>query len=502
VSASTSPPPPDACGSQPVDRLTAAVLAYLLLPNLIFLGGWLRWLWAAPAIALLLWAASRSADWRQALRAATPVSAKTMLFLVAAGFAWAMFGGAGHFFYANSDWPTRDAVLGDLAKNPWPLAYPLANGGTVMLRTAMGYFLPAATFAKVFGLATANGALYVWTALGTVLFLLLLPWRAGKGLPLQLGVIVLFSGMDFVGTHLGRLSLNPFMHPFHIEWWAGQFQYSSLTTQLFWVPNHALPGWLAAALYFRHRQTPDLPRLLAFALPLLILWSPFAVLGMLPFVLLEALQRLSHRRPLTVPFAVIAGCLPLTYITLRLMTLKLEAIQPAAHFTTRIATGNERALFEHAVLMFEFVMLEAGLLVMILTALRPDIRTLLGMIGAVLALLPFVTFGPSNDIVMRASIPALVLLAIVAAQTVPGAALPGTALRQRLVLGTFLLVGAITPLYEFWRAIALRPWPADYSKSLAQVQSGGLPPHYVGRNNRRDLTFLLREPQPQTPAQQ
>jgi len=26
----------------------------------------------------------------------------------------------------------------------------------------------------------------------------------------------------------------------HLEWWAGRYQYSSMTTQLFWVPNHAL----------------------------------------------------------------------------------------------------------------------------------------------------------------------------------------------------------------------------------------------------------------------
>ena len=28
----------------------------------------------------------------------------------------------------------------------------------------------------------------------------------------------------------------------HLEWWAGKYQYSSTTTQLFWVPNHAPRG--------------------------------------------------------------------------------------------------------------------------------------------------------------------------------------------------------------------------------------------------------------------
>src|SRR4029079_442931 len=54
-----------------------------------------------------------------------------------------MLGGEGRFFYANTDWQIRDAVLRDLATNPWPFAYKL-NGTAYFLRAPVGmYLLPA-----------------------------------------------------------------------------------------------------------------------------------------------------------------------------------------------------------------------------------------------------------------------------------------------------------------------------------------------------------------------
>ncbi len=34
-----------------------------------------------------------------------------------------LLGGEGHFFHATSDWLFRDAVLIDLARQPWPATY-------------------------------------------------------------------------------------------------------------------------------------------------------------------------------------------------------------------------------------------------------------------------------------------------------------------------------------------------------------------------------------------
>src|SRR5215204_3146659 len=75
-----------------------------------------------------------------------------------------------------------------------------------------------------------------------------------------------------------------------IERWASIFEYSSQTSQLFWVPNQALTGWLTAALtiyailYIRHKRVAWLPVALS------ALGSAFVLLGLAPYLLTEFLS--------------------------------------------------------------------------------------------------------------------------------------------------------------------------------------------------------------------
>ena len=495
MSASTSTTPADAFGQQPIDRVTAAAVAYLLLPNLIFLAGWFRWYVAIPTMSLLIWATMRCCAWRGAIHTPSLQPRRVITAVIATGFVWAAFGGAGHFVYANTDWLTRDAVLGDLVKSSWPLGYELTDGRIVLLRTAMAYYLPAAVFGKIFGLGAADFALYVWTGLGTALFLLLLPWRAetGRSLLPQIAVIVLFSGMDFIGLQVSGGAPSPFAYPHHIEWWSGQYQFSSHTTQLFWVPNHALPAWIATAVLVRHRASDAQLSVLVFVLPLLILWSPFAAIGILPFVLYEVALRLWRRQPLAIPAAAILGILPFAYLAVRLMTLQFDALPVGQGLPNAVFNTDLEGTIYRLLLLPLFLLLEALLLALALSKVLLRSRDLLATSCAVLTLLPFIRFGPGNDIVMRASIPALAVLAILTLV----ATTHGDPRRRStsILIWAILAIGAITPLYEFWRAIALRPWPADYSQTLLQ-RNPGSPPNYVGNFNGQDMDWMLRPVSP------
>ena len=75
-------------------------------------------------------------------------------------------------------------------------------------------------------------------------------------------VVVLFSGLDIIGSLLddGPRFRTDWNITTHLEWWAGKYQYSSMTTQLFWVPNHALGGWLIIGLLFRNDGAHELGR--------------------------------------------------------------------------------------------------------------------------------------------------------------------------------------------------------------------------------------------------
>jgi hypothetical protein len=169
-----------------VDGLTALALAYLAFPNLIFLFGWFRLPIALLLCSAMIYFIARVfRPWPAVWRSQHAWSA-VILLIVTSG-AWAAFGGGSHFMYANPDWYIRDAVLGDLVNAEWPAHYLAADGTPLILRSAIGYFLPLALFGKLFGLAHLDLAVYAWTTLGVLIFLLMLPLprRVGSRLALD-----------------------------------------------------------------------------------------------------------------------------------------------------------------------------------------------------------------------------------------------------------------------------------------------------------------------------
>ena len=451
------------------------------------LGGWLRTPYAVLAL-VALGAGLTQALARARIEWTSRRSGAVIALLVGAGFAWAAFGGAGHFAYANRhDWGVRDAVLADLVLSSWPPAYGGSEAAPVILRTALGYFLPAAVAGKLLGIVTAHLVLYAWTALGTALFFLLLPLptRFGPRLVLLVAVVVLFSGMDIVGQLLDKGWPKPAEH---IEWWSTLFQYSSMTTQLFWVPNHALPAWIATALLYRHWQRPQFYPAAFLMTALLPAWTPFAAIGVAPFLALLMVDRLRHRETLLPGAAVIAACLVLVYFLGRLFTLDVAAMPLDSPLS---ATSDPAGLAER---YLQFVLLEFAVLAIVLLVFLRHSRGLFWLAFAILALLPLVRFGPSNDLLMRASIPALVVLLILTLRVIEDIPAVEALRAAPLSLGVLLLLGAVTPYNEFWRATALPAWPPNLHASLTDFARGGTIPNYFGRLDRDDLKVLLKPP--------
>lgn len=485
----------EAYSNRAPDILTAAALIYIALPNLIFLGGWLRPPYAIVIVVLVLvglWQFLRSPQiqWCQ------PYTLGALLFIVATAFAWSSLGGAGHFFYANRDWQVRDAVLGDLTLTAWPPAYSIVDGQYHILRSAIGFFLPAASLGKVAGIASVDMALYLWTAIGASLFFLLLPLqRAGRLLPFLLLVVILFSGMDFLGIVLVTGEVPIF--PLNLEWWV-PFSYSSLTGQLHWAPNHCLALWLVAALFYRHWGHKTFPALVVVLLPLLVIWTPFAVLGILPFLGLAVVRWLHEDGNLRdsglTLVQVIASSL-LTYLTVRVMTLGLASIASTAAPTVEVVAIPSSDSFVLKYLVF--ILLEFGILALLVVRHLRHSLGLLGLSAAILAALPLYHFGPSNDAMLRLSTPSLVILLILLLGIMRTWADEGTVMafpKSAWAIALVLLIGANTPFNEMWRAFFFPHTPSNYAKSLPEQQKGVEPTHYVGALDRSDLLILLHTP--------
>lgn len=473
----------EAYARTPIDGWTCIAVLYIALPNLAFIFGWLRIPVSAPlacGLSIAVWQLLRrtSLTWR----------IDAMFFcLLALSIVWCLFGGAGHFMYANPDWFVRDAVYGDLIQGSWPPAYQVGAEQALLLRSAFGYFLPPALISKWLGLGAADITLYLWTVLGVAIFLNLLPLerqRIVKSTLLAL-IVVMFSGMDVIGYFIVSGGEWP-IFPVRIAWWTS-FSYTSISGQLFWAPNHSLPMWLGAALFYRHWSHRDfLPLAIVFA-PLTLIWTPFAIVGLLPFFLLYLLVHFKAPRPNWPTAAQLLSGLVLGIIVTRFLTLSIDGIASK----TGIEHAGGEANFWHAYLLF--CITEFAALCLLLGARLKHSRAILVASALVLAALPFLFFGPSNDLLLRVSSPALMLLAILSMRII-GDGCSGGLRSFPLLLGIVLLIGACTPINEISRAWLWRHWRPDYRKTLLDVEKGQLPPHYVGRMNRADYSWLIKEP--------
>lgn len=466
-----------------VERI--AVL-YLVVPVLIFFMGWLRPVFAIPlSIVLLLGFASWFVPLKN--KAGARLQRSLVIWAAAAAVTWSVFGGAGHFFYANTDWEIRDAVLRDLVVSAWPVKYGFTQGMDVILRCPSAFYMPAAALAKWIGLAHADFLLFIWTAFGIFLFLMLALSEASslKQAVIVTIVIIMFSGMDVFGMIFTKQPVPPM--PEHIEWWAHLFQYSSNATQLFWVPNHALPSWIMTALLYRHRADFQILKIAPMLLAITPLWAPLLAIGLAPFGVLLIWQAWRSGKFVSNINAMACICSIVVFVVLaKYVTMDSAAI--ASHWT--FGEGADFTPVMRWEYYVTFCLTEFGILAGLLYILRRGYA--LQVIVPLLLLLPLYSFGPSNDLTMRSSIPALMLLCLSSAYAVSDIR-NGQATLAQAALMMCLLIGALTPMFEISRSIMLPAWKPTPQMGLKEVSGGGeMPSNYVGKTDSPMIRKMLR----------
>jgi hypothetical protein len=447
-------------------------LGLIALPNLLFLATHL----ASGVVAVLCVGATLAAlahVLADLNRAREPLDRRLLAVSLVAGFTLCVLGGEAHWFFANDDWLIRDAVLRDLVARPWPVGYRY-QGDETLLRAPLGLYLAPAIAGKLLGLDAAHLALL---AQDTFLFGGFFYGFARTGGTfgrsfMILAVFLLFSGWDVAGTWLlGR----PLTFGAHLEQWVNALQFSSHVTQLFWVPNHAASGWAFVGAYLlRRRGALGVPSL-AIVFGLCVFWSPLSMMGALPFLGL-ALVSSPHRETIR-----LRGVAALTLAGLGLIPVALYLQADAARVAHGLRTLDAPFLLGYGLFLgFELLPFVAILAVARGRRLGPDIvsRWEMPLAIVLLLLVPLYQLG-STDFVMRASIPALALLALrigAIAVDMQGA--------RRAIVVLILAVGAVTPLYETGRAL-IRPAFAISDCSL--LEAAGTPPnagplyHYVAR---------------------
>lgn len=432
-----------------VRPLVLGVFALLLVDQLLLLAllgqpGWLIGL-AALACAVLCAALARAPGWATGEAAAT-VSPRGLALLFAFALGVFVLGGEGRLFYATTDWQVRLAVLNDLVSHPWPWAYATADGLTI-LRCPVGIYLLPALVGKAFGPYAAELALLVQDAalLAAVLALAAPLVPAGRARPVTLLLVAGSSGLDVLGQALYHNSVFA-----HLEGWAG-LQYSAPVTLAFWVPQHALAGWIGAVAYLLWRAN-RLPLVALLALvPALPLLSPLSAIGVLPFVAVAGLETLLRGRLGWRDVALPALAVALAVPSLLYLAAGMGGVPTgAAHF--RPLTYALFVVFE--ILPFLIVIaLSRG------SWALDRISVLLAC--AMIVVLPFGRVGESVDFMMRASIAPLTIVFLVMAgvlRAVPDAGQRDLQAARRIAIAVFA-IGLAVPVGEIARAVLLHRAP-------------------------------------------
>lgn len=304
-----------------IDNLMiAGAILYVVLPVAIFFMGWIK-LPLAIVFAMLL--AMLSVKIYMDLRTDVTILMKKdygvyWLFSVVVIFLWVYLSGIGGYSHQNWDFWARNAIFRDLSTYEWPVIYDLSLQSDKVQtlvgseKVAFSYYytwwLSVAAVSKIFSLgeAASNFLLFLWASLGVFLVVYCLNRLLGKCSYWVLIVMIFFGGMDAFVYYLlnQKITLTE-----HLEWWAVAFQYSSNSSQLFWVFNQSIPIWLIMSLFLLSKTNKYDAGLcsLAFA------YSPWATFGVVPYVIVGAFKKKPFKNVFNLVNIVIPSMILLVY---------------------------------------------------------------------------------------------------------------------------------------------------------------------------------------------
>lgn len=428
---------------------------YVSLPVMIFALGWLRLLYGIPVSILILLFIYRA--WKELSAAESSgnrlISSQTITFWTITFLAvlfWVYLSGIGGLVWQNGDHIGRNPTFRDLSTQNWPLIIDLSKENDTVQQVCgsgkVGYtyyfcwWLPVALIAKVFALGDGSRSflLFLYAVLGVFLIVYMICRKLGRCSYWAVICMILFSGADAIPNCL----INGIDPTRHIEWWSRLFQYSSNTTQLFWVFNQAIPIWLIVILILQSEKNRYIIALgaLAFA------YSPWATISLIPMVIAMGLKKNNIKELLNVP----------NILTPIILLVVFGSFYTSGNASSGGVTDSftyydidpRRVLLIYLV----FMLFEVGLYFIVMGRYAMEYE-MYYVVYAELFIIPLVIVRDYNFI-MRASIPALFALMLYVIRFLTDRVNDSRDYRIRYVilLAVFIL-GSITPMHEINRVI-------------------------------------------------
>lgn len=439
--------------------ISILIYLYLALPTLIFIVGWLKWYWALLFGMLTAFACVKGftvSIQDKSLLIEKPdirILTKALLLIVL----WVYLSGVGGWCLQNSDHGVRNAIFRALVEYDWPVISHNGNRGLIYY---IGFWLPAACVGKIFGLEAGYAAQIIWAVAGIfIVYYLICVYRKKVEL-WPIIFLIFFSGLDYVGAWiLGEDEILNLKLAQHLEWWAIDFQFTSMTAQLFWVFNQAIPAWVATIIIITQKNSKNM----LFILALTMLSSTIPFVGLIPIVIYLYIKRVMEDRSCwreiftfqnVIGVFVIGGCVFL-YLIGNISGGMINKDNAGIVIQEPVA-GCLRYLL--------FFFLEFGIYLIFVCKYRKN-DSLIYLLTAILLVCPFIKVGEGHDFCMRASVPALFILMLLCMEAWEKIRQDG---RKYLLAGycIVLILGGITAFNEIHRSIQETYWRVTNGESV------------------------------------
>jgi len=475
-------------------KIRRIALIYISLPLICFFIGWLKWYWiilSCIALIVCLVAAEDknllnklfpktkdNKETKDQLDEKSISLSKWVIPTIALiSCVYCIFCGIGRLWGQSLDYPWRNAIFRDLIMRDWPVFYDKLQGA---LSYYIGMWLPAAIPGKIVYLISGdykvaffvgNMSLLLYFTFGfTVLFLLLLMYfqkTDAKHVFLLVFGLILFSGMDIIGSGLS------IPEGLHIEWWAGTFQYSSLTTCMCWVFNQTLVPWICTTLLLHEKSVSNL----VFIGMACLFNGPFPFIGFFIYCIAIGIMRCvamtkekkgrSFVKEVFSLSNIFATLLIFPIISAFLLSNNYMADNTGADSDSVFFLASTWGLSDFVWYVF-FLLIEFGIFAVLIA--RPNKKNVLFYVTVIqLCIYPLFNLGINSDLTMRASIPPLFMMFIMVYKylfdekiirpsesksekeknKLSGNSLPMNV--RYVILIICLIVGAVTPCVEFAR---------------------------------------------------
>ena len=253
---------------------------YLILPYMIFLITWVKYFISIPSLILVIIATYFTIkDTKKHYNISYNFNLFSLILLFIIITVWVILLGVGNICLPSGDTIYgRYAVFKDLIEFPFPIIYPENGYGFVYY---FAHWIIPAIFGKIFNYNVANIILILWTSLPLFLTLILLSIYLNKIKTKQIFIIFLIFIL-FVPPSL----------IFHKE---GNFGKGLLTVfatsffNIYGLLNQSPAIYLMSVLFLLQKNSFNF----AFLGLSIMLYSPYATLGIIPFMIAKAIIEIS-----------------------------------------------------------------------------------------------------------------------------------------------------------------------------------------------------------------